>query len=134
MRAEMKDLPSTDAATTNQTAVEVRRPGAVTVEDLMPVFDMIQAVRRRNFMTEVARNLMVSGVDFGVIPGTNKPTLLKPGAERLSTLFGLSPELHEVKSIEDWDGQGEGHGEPLFYYHYRVRLVKNGILLGEGDG
>jgi hypothetical protein len=113
---------------------EVRRPGAVTAEDLMPVLDLAAAVRRHNFMTEVARNLMVSGVDFGVIPGTTKPTLLKPGAERLCTLFGLSPELHEVAAIEDWDGQGEGHGEPLFYYHYRVRLVKNGILLGEGDG
>jgi hypothetical protein len=39
-----------------------------------------------------------------------------------------------MKSIEDWDGQCEGHGEPLFHYHYRVRLMKNGILLGEGDG
>jgi hypothetical protein len=100
----------------------------------MPVLDLAAAVRRHNFMTEVARNLMVSGVDYGVIPGTTKPTLLKPGAERLCTLFGLSPELHQVAAIEDWNGTGEGHGEPLFYYHYRVRLIKNGILLGEGDG
>jgi hypothetical protein len=63
-----------------------------------------------------------------------KPTLLKPGAERLCTLFGLSPELHEVAAIEDWDGTGEGHGEPLFYYRYKVRLVKNGITMGEGVG
>ncbi len=113
--------------------MEARR--GVTAEDLMPVLDLAAAVRRHNFMTEIARSLMVDGVDYGVIPGTStKPTLLKPGAERLCTLFGLSPELHEVTSIEDWDGQGEGHGEPLFYYHYRVRLVKNGILLGEGDG
>jgi hypothetical protein len=41
-------------------------------------------------MVEVARNLMISGVDCGVIPGTgSKPTLLKFGAERLCTLFGL---------------------------------------------
>ena len=52
--------------------VEARR--GVTVEDLMPLFDLAQAVRRHNFMTEVARNLMVSGVDYGVIPGTTKPT------------------------------------------------------------
>jgi hypothetical protein len=115
--------------------VEVRRPGVVTPEDLMPVLDLAAAVRRRNFMVEVTRNLMVAGVDYGVIPGTgSKPTLLKPGAERLCTLFGLSPELHEVAAIEDWDGTGEGHGEPLFYYRYSVKLVKNGILLGEGVG
>jgi hypothetical protein len=114
---------------------EVRRPGIVTVEDLMPVLDLAAAVRRRNFLVEVAKNLMTAGIDYGVIPGTgSKPTLLKPGAERLCTLFGLSPELREVSSVEDWDGTGEGHGEPLFYYRYRVRLTKNGILLGEGDG
>jgi hypothetical protein len=114
---------------------EARRPGVVTVEDLMPVLDLAAAVRRRNFLVEVARSLMTQGVDYGVIPGTgSKPTLLKPGAERLCTLFGLSPELHEVASVEDWDGTGEGHGEPLFYYRYRVRLTKNGILLAEGDG
>jgi hypothetical protein len=117
------------------TAVEVRRPGVVTAEDLMPVLDLATAVRRRNFMVEVTRNLMMAGVDYGVIPGTgSKPTLLKPGAERLCTLFGLSPELHEVAAIEDWDGTGEGHGEPLFFYRYTVKLVKNGILLGEGVG
>jgi hypothetical protein len=114
---------------------EARRPGAVTVEDVMPLLDLATAIRRRNFMTEVAKTLMVEGIDYGAIPGTgSKPTLLKPGAERLSSLFGLSAESRELASVEDWDGTGEGHGEPLFYYKILVRLTKNGILLGEGIG
>jgi hypothetical protein len=129
---------ATDIATTGKdgiAAVEVRQPGVVTAEDLMPVLDLATAVRRRNFMTQVAQQLMLAGIDYGVIPGTgSKPTLLKPGAERLCTLFGLSPELDEMAAIEDWDGTGEGHGEALFYYRYRVRLTRNGILLAEGIG
>ena len=30
--------------------------------------------------------------DYGVIPGTNKPTLLKPGAEKILMLMGLTSE------------------------------------------
>jgi hypothetical protein len=116
------------------TAVEVRRPGAVTIEDLMPTLDLQTAMRRRNFIVEVTKNLMTEGVDYGVIPGTNsKPVLLKPGAERLCTLFGLSPEVHELMVVEDWTGE-DHRGEPFFYYRYKVRLVKNGITLGEGVG
>jgi hypothetical protein len=39
-----------------------------------------------------------------------------------------------VAIIEDWTGEGEGRGEALFYYRYKARLMKNGILLGEGIG
>jgi hypothetical protein len=127
---------TTEIASTKDgiTPVEVRRPGVVTAEDLMPVLDLATAVRRRNFMVEVTRTLMVAGVDYGVIPGTgSKPTLLKPGAERLCTLFGLSPEVHELMVIEDWSGE-DHRGEPFFYYRYKVRLVKNAILMGEAVG
>jgi predicted RNA-binding Zn-ribbon protein involved in translation (DUF1610 family) len=110
-------------------------PQPSSAEIWMPVLDLATAVRRHNFMTQVAQTLMVEGTDYGAIPGTgSKPTLLKPGAERLCTVFGMSPEVYEEKTIEDWDGSGEGHGEPLFYYRYKCRLTKNGVLLGEGIG
>jgi hypothetical protein len=116
------------------TAMEVRRAGTVTIEDLMPVLDLQSAMRRRAFIIEVTKNLMVEGVDYGTIPGTgSKPTLLKPGAERLCTLFGMSPEVHELMVVEDWTGEAHG-GEQFYYYRYKVRLVKNGITLGEGVG
>jgi hypothetical protein len=118
---------------TDIAAVEVRRPGVVTAEDLMPVLDLATAVRRHNFMTQVAQTLMVEGTDYGTIPGGSKPTLLKPGAERLCTLFGLSPRIAEMTAEEDWDGEKHG-GEPFLYYRIRIELTKNGILLGEGVG
>lgn len=47
--------------------------------NLEKVTQQLQAIA--NFQTVVQNNLK-SGQDFGVIPGTNKPTLLKPGAEK----------------------------------------------------
>src|SRR5688572_15251827 len=33
------------------------------------------------------------GEDYGVIPGTKKPTLLKPGAEKICNVYGLVPSF-----------------------------------------
>lgn len=58
------------------------------------------------------------GVDYGSVPGTDKPTLLKPGAERLCSAFGLDPRFETITAIERWDGD-----EPLFFYRIRCSLV-----------
>lgn len=48
-------------------------------------------------IARVKRELMAEDVHYGVIPGTKKPTLLKPGAEVLCMIYGLrgsfSPRL-----------------------------------------
>jgi hypothetical protein len=49
-------------------------------------------------MSRVMRN----DEHYGVIPGTKKPTLLKPGAEMLCILFRLGPE---PQSTQAWDGE-----------------------------
>jgi hypothetical protein len=53
---------------------------------------------------EFTRRIMVRDQDFGEIPGTNKPTLLKPGAEKLCNFFGLEPEFTPVVEDIDWTG------------------------------
>ena len=47
--------------------------------DMNKMAAQLQAIS--NFQVMVEKNLN-SGQDFGVIPGTGKPTLLKPGAEK----------------------------------------------------
>jgi hypothetical protein len=37
----------------------------------------------------IQRELMTKDEDYGVIPGTDKPTILKPGAEKLCAVYGL---------------------------------------------
>jgi hypothetical protein len=87
-------------------------------------------VERFKVLRQFTREVMRDGVDFGVIPGTGgKPTLLKPGAEKLCTLFGLhveDPEL--VVAVEDWTGVGHG-GEPFFYYQVRQKLTRAGVVI-----
>ena len=51
---------------------------------IMPVVDLKSAAVRRQALIEYTAAMMVKGRDFGTIPGAGpKPTLLKPGAEKL---------------------------------------------------
>jgi len=95
-------------------------------------------------MTAFVQAQMKKDVDFGVIPGTRKPTLLKPCAFRrcdpaptkgareraprqLCRLFSLRPGYQLIHFISDFE-------QPLFFYHYRCTLVRQGEMVGEGDG
>lgn len=68
-------------------------------------------------------------VDYGVIPGTTKPTLLKPGAERLCSAFHLDAYFDTVTAIEDFD-------KPLFFYRIRCHLfhVETRLEVATGIG
>lgn len=93
----------------------------------MPVLSIQEAVSRWNQLVEFTSTIMRQGVDYGVIPGTDKPTLLKPGAEKLCTLFGLLPQFEPVETIKDWD-------KGFFYFHYRCNLTRNGVVVASGEG
>jgi hypothetical protein len=61
---------------------------------------------------------MVKDQDFGEIPGTSKPTLLKPGAEKLCNFFGLEPEFTPI--VEDLDWMGAQHGGEVCLTRRRI--------------
>jgi hypothetical protein len=101
---------------------------------LMPVMTMQAVIQRRAAVVEFTKSAMKRGVDFGVIPGTgDKPTLLKPGAEKLCTLFGLSPRFAITNKIEDWNGR-DYDDEPMFYYTYKCGLWYQDHLVAEAEG
>lgn len=86
------------------------------------------AVDRYNLMTAFVKNVMTVGKDYGTIAGVDKPTLLKPGAEKLNTLFGYVPVFDPVSTVTDFD-------KPLFFYQYRCDLVdRDGRVVGSGIG
>lgn len=99
----------------------------------MPVMSIQQAVQRFNTLVEFVQTAMRPNIDYGVIPGTPKPTLLKPGAEKLTTLFGLTTRFQIVEKTEDWIGVAHGE-EPFFYYWYRCQLWRGERLIAEADG
>jgi hypothetical protein len=56
-------------------------------------------LRRKHMVSDVMEHIMKQDVHFGTIPGCGpKPTLLKPGAEAISSTFQLSPRYTITKS------------------------------------
>src|SRR5262245_42181487 len=102
-------------------------------QPFMPALSVQQAAERFNIVVDFVRTVMREGIDYGRIPGTDKPTLLKPGAETRCTLFGLATRFELVRSIEDWNG-AQFNGEPFFYYLYRCQLWRDDRIIAEGDG
>lgn len=97
----------------------------------MPTLTVSEFSAREKMLKEI-KEMLVEGVDYGKsFEGQEKPTLLKPGAEKICTFFGYAPHYTE-QSIEDW--AGERFGEPLFYYKYTCVLSKNKQEVGEGIG
>lgn len=121
------------------TAVSVRDPyPAARAEDFLPLLTVEQAVQRKTQINQFINRVLVEGAepgegDYGVMPGTKKKVLFKPGAEKLCSIFGLAPQYSEDKIIEDWTGEDHG-GEPLFYYSYKCSLTRGGQFMGEAIG
>ncbi len=99
---------------------------ALTLPDEKQFTTDIQAINR--FQT-IAHQHMKEGLDYGVIPGTQKPTLLKPGAEKIAKLLGLADQYEILDKGEDWD-------KGFFRYLIKCTLsgVANGLVVSEGLG
>jgi len=111
------------------------RPAGLSTKEsvFLPAMSMEVALARRAAIVEFTRRIMVKDQDFGEIPGTSKPTLLKPGAEKLCNFFGLEPEFTPI--VEDLDWMGAQHGGEVFCYaRYRCRLLREGRVVGVGEG
>lgn len=94
---------------------------------LMPAIHVEQAVARYNQLVGFVKQMLHEKIDFGVIPGTAKPTLLQPGAEKLCMFFGLRAEFLTLTELLDWD-------RGIFYFQYKCRLWRGDFLVGEGIG
>jgi ribosomal protein L37AE/L43A len=83
------------------TEVAEERPAEMVVQaPTLAVTPQVKAgelVERMSVIREAAEQAMEEDVDYGVIPGTNKPTLLKPGAEKLGVLFQLDIQIANEK-------------------------------------
>ena len=69
-----------------------------TAVHFMPVMDFAQVAQRYNAVAEIANKMLRAEHDYGKVTGTDKNTLLKPGAEKLCTLFGLTPRMTIVQT------------------------------------
>jgi hypothetical protein len=81
---------------------------------------------RRKAVEDILKKLMQKDVHYGVIPGTQKPTLLKPGAEMILSTFQLAPEFEVIdRSTAD---------EIRYVIKSRVTHYPTGVVMGQGLG
>lgn len=92
---------------------------AMTIKSMLNQVSMIQ---------EVLEGVMIDGDHYGKIPGCgDKPTLLKPGAEKLCTLFRLSP-TYEIEQT-DYDNNHREYRIVCTLTH-----IPTGKVYGQGVG
>ncbi len=77
---------------------------------------------------KVVQGSLVEGHDYGnAFYGASKPSLLKPGAEKILMLLGLSSEYEIIEKIQYYE-------DGFFAYTVRCILKKNGQVITEGLG
>lgn len=98
--------------------VQIREPEQLTAKEVRTQVNLVQ---------EVMQAVMKNGTHYGKIPGCgDKPTLLKPGAEKLASTFRLAinPEIEDLSTKD--------------VIKYRVRAIithqVTGAFLGAGVG
>jgi len=89
-----------------------------TVDDLVRQVDKIR---------EAMKRVMRENVHYGVVPGAEKPSLWKPGAEVLCMLFRLAPEMTIVRAVETLD-------EITFVIRCDLIQMSTGVRYGTGVG
>jgi hypothetical protein len=99
-----------------------------TVLDL-DISKMQDGLKKIKQFQSLVQTLTTKDVDYGVIPGTKKPTLLKPGAEKIAKLMGLCDQYEILKEEENYK-------EKFFAYTFKCKLVSisSGALISEGVG
>lgn len=90
-----------------------------------------QMVENRKYVIDQVRPMLQEGIDVYVLPGMKKPSLGKPGAEKLASIFGLQAAFFVDKETMDAVGYAP---EERKYVAYICKLSRNGEFAGEGRG
>lgn len=102
----------------------------VVIEDTG--MEMMSATRMTAWykqFVKFSKEILKENLDYGTIPGTNKPSLYKPGAEKLRVAYQLGVELKCIDKTESFT-------EPciLDYTYKAIIRSKSGQGLAECDG
>lgn len=77
---------------------------------------------------QFSQSILKKDLDYGVIPGTPKPSLYKPGAEKLRFVYGLGVEYECVDKVTDLK-------TPFIDYTYKCTIKsKTGQILAQCEG
>lgn len=90
---------------------------------------LVEMTEKRDLLERFVIEGMKEGVDYAYFGGTNKPSLLKPGAEKLVELFNFSVKVVILNKNEDYENKNNT-------YTIKVMLLdkEDGTVEGEGIG
>lgn len=100
---------------------------ALTVIDSIDTNVVARTMSKIHSFQQVIQQAVKPGHDIGIIPGTDKPTLLKPGAEKIVMMMGLSSRFEIMDKVEDYE-------KGFFSYNIRCTLSRMGYDICEGVG
>jgi hypothetical protein len=75
----------------------------------------------------LVRSQFKENIDFGVVPGSKKLSMLKPGAEKTLMLMGMSQKFEKETCTRDYENG-------FVSYDFICRLFKNGFEVTQGFG
>ena len=99
----------------------------IAVYDVSRPLTLAQVKDQVHLLQEILKGVMTEGQHYGKIPGAgDKPTLLKPGAEKIMSTFQLWPDP-EVEDLSFND---------VIRYRVKIKLINkvSGITEGAGVG
>jgi len=99
----------------------------IAVYDVSKPLTLAQVKDQVHLLQEILKGVMTEGQHYGKIPGAgDKPTLLKPGAEKIMSTFQLWPDP-EVEDLSFND---------VIRYRVKIKLINkvSGITEGAGVG
>lgn len=94
-------------------------PSIVKTGALMPAVSQSELVANLSALQALVKTQFVDGEHCGTIPGSDKKSLFKPGAELLLEFYQLYPVLRFIDKVEDWDRVPE-----LFDYTIETTLMR----------
>lgn len=102
---------------------------ALSVITMTPPAQIVSRKTAKNYALKICdREVTLDrDVDFGVIPGTKSPSLLKPGAEKIVWNYGLETRYVLENAVENYENG-------FFFYRFRCELWKNGVHITDGYG
>lgn len=109
------------------TELPVQGNTAMNILDDMDMDVVTGTLNKISKFQDIVNKTLKKDQDYGVITGTSKPTLLKPGAEKILMLLGLTSEYDIIEKVEDYE-------KGIFAYTIKCTLLKNGLKITEGVG
>ncbi len=123
----------------------VELPKAPSELMMRPLLTPKELLARQKELATMIQDGLTKGIDYGVIPGTTggKPTLLKPGAEKLCLVYGLMADYSISDSTVDhsieigWENKYGKRGTAVGLYRYVYKCTlrdRTGRAVASGEG